>query len=91
MIEMPTAPAEPDFEPPSTIVWVLTLLAQHFNRKRNTDVALKYIEEAIHHTPTVIDLYSAKVCSPREICIVPEAPNPFRRQHLRTIVMCGCG
>uniref|UniRef100_A0A1D1XV89 N-alpha-acetyltransferase 16, NatA auxiliary subunit n=1 Tax=Anthurium amnicola TaxID=1678845 RepID=A0A1D1XV89_9ARAE len=47
-------------EPPSTLMWTLFLLAQHFDRRGRYDVALTKIDEAIDHTPTVIDLYSVK-------------------------------
>ncbi|KAK6124901.1 hypothetical protein DH2020_041362 [Rehmannia glutinosa] len=45
-----------DKEPPSTLMWTLFYLAQ----TRHYDVALRKIDEAIDHTPTVIDLYSVK-------------------------------
>lgn len=38
------------------------VLAQHYDRRGQFDVALSKIDEAIKHTPTVIDLYSVKVC-----------------------------
>lgn len=44
-------------ELPSTLLWVLYFLAQHYNKLNNTVQALVYIEEAIEHTPTVVDLY----------------------------------
>ncbi|KAG9459346.1 hypothetical protein H6P81_003854 [Aristolochia fimbriata] len=47
-------------EPPSTFMWTLFLLAQHYDRRGQHDLALAKIDEAIEHTPTVIDLYSAK-------------------------------
>lgn len=34
---------------------------QHYDRRGQYDIALSKIDEAIDHTPTVIDLYSAKV------------------------------
>lgn len=34
---------------------------QHYDRRGQYDVALSKIDEAIAHTPTVIDLYSVKV------------------------------
>ena len=34
---------------------------QHYDRRGQYDMALSKIDEAIEHTPTVIDLYSAKV------------------------------
>ncbi|CAA7403072.1 unnamed protein product [Spirodela intermedia] len=55
-----TFPGEAQNEPPSTLMWTLFLLAQHFDRRGQHDLALARIDEAIEHTPTVIDLYSAK-------------------------------
>jgi hypothetical protein len=34
---------------------------QHYDRRSQYDIALDKIDEAILHTPTVIDLYSIKV------------------------------
>ncbi|KAL1551466.1 N-alpha-acetyltransferase 16, NatA auxiliary subunit [Salvia divinorum] len=53
-------PGRVDKEPPSTLMWILFYLAQHYDRRCQYDVALKKIDEAIEHTPTVIDLYSMK-------------------------------
>lgn len=39
------------------------LLLQHYDRRSQFSTALEKIDEAISHTPTVIDLYSAKVRS----------------------------
>ncbi|KAL9269086.1 N-terminal acetyltransferase A complex auxiliary subunit NAA15-like protein [Drosera capensis] len=49
-----------DREPPSTLIWTLFLLAQHYDRRGQYEIDLEKIDEAIQHTPTVIDLYSAK-------------------------------
>ncbi|KAJ6711584.1 N-TERMINAL ACETYLTRANSFERASE-RELATED [Salix purpurea] len=53
-------PGRSEKEPPSTLMWTLFLLAQHYDRRGQYDVALSKIDEAIEHTPTVIDLYSVK-------------------------------
>ncbi|XP_011002722.1 PREDICTED: N-alpha-acetyltransferase 16, NatA auxiliary subunit-like [Populus euphratica] len=53
-------PGRPEKEPPSTLMWTLFFLAQHYDRRGQYDVALSKIDEAIEHTPTVIDLYSVK-------------------------------
>ncbi|XP_030457569.1 N-terminal acetyltransferase A complex auxiliary subunit NAA15 isoform X2 [Syzygium oleosum] len=53
-------PGREEKEPPSTLMWTLFLLAQHYDRRGQFDVALSKIDEAIKHTPTVIDLYSVK-------------------------------
>ncbi|CAN6845863.1 unnamed protein product [Brassica oleracea] len=47
-------------EPQSTLLWTLFFLAQHYDKRGQYDVALGKIDEAIAHTPTVIDLYSVK-------------------------------
>lgn len=44
-----------------------SMLMQHYDRRGQYDIALSKIDEAIDHTPTVIDLYSAKVCV--DICL----------------------
>lgn len=53
-------PGREEKEPPSTLMWTLFLLAQHYDRRGQFDVALSKIDEAIKHTPTVIDLYLVK-------------------------------
>ncbi|XP_057732571.1 N-terminal acetyltransferase A complex auxiliary subunit NAA15 [Arachis stenosperma] len=53
-------PGRVEKEPPSTLMWTLFLLAQHYDRRGQYEVALSKIDEAIEHTPTVIDLYSVK-------------------------------
>ncbi|KAI3712036.1 hypothetical protein L1987_70585 [Smallanthus sonchifolius] len=53
-------PGRSEKEPPSTLLWTLFYLAQHYDRRAQYDMALAKIEEAMQHTPTVIDLYSVK-------------------------------
>ncbi|CAN4086801.1 unnamed protein product [Withania somnifera] len=45
---------------PSTLMWTLFYSAQHYDRRGQYDIALTRIDEAIEHTPTVIDLYTVK-------------------------------
>lgn len=47
-------------EPPSAILWVWFFLAQHFDTLGHHQLALDYIEKAIAHTPTHIELYMLK-------------------------------
>ncbi|KAG0362245.1 N-alpha-acetyltransferase 16, NatA auxiliary subunit, partial [Gamsiella multidivaricata] len=47
-------------EPPTALLWTLYFLAQHYDYKRNTDQALEYINRAIEHTPTLVELYMTK-------------------------------
>ncbi|XP_071713838.1 N-terminal acetyltransferase A complex auxiliary subunit NAA15-like [Rutidosis leptorrhynchoides] len=53
-------PGRSEKEPPSTLMWILFYLAQHYDRRGLYDIALAKIDEAMQHTPTVIDLYSVK-------------------------------
>lgn len=48
------------FESPTTVVWLYALLAQHYDTLRLTPQALKYIERALSHTPTLIELLMIK-------------------------------
>ncbi|ERN06076.1 hypothetical protein AMTRI_Chr05g64380 [Amborella trichopoda] len=53
-------PGRDQKEPPSTLMWTLFLMAQHYDRRGQYDLALAKIDDAIAHTPTVIDLYTVK-------------------------------
>jgi peptide alpha-N-acetyltransferase len=54
------APEDADKADPSVLLWVLFFLAQHFTKKQQFTKALEYIDEAIKHSPTLIDLYLIK-------------------------------
>jgi peptide alpha-N-acetyltransferase len=41
-------------------LWLLYFAANHFYQKRDLDQALSYLNKAIEHTPTVVDLYVLK-------------------------------
>ncbi|KAG2432388.1 hypothetical protein HYH02_012960 [Chlamydomonas schloesseri] len=47
-------------ESPQTLVWVLYFLARFYDRQGRLEEALAAIDEALGHTPTVIELYTAK-------------------------------
>lgn len=47
-------------EPASALLWTYYFLAQHFDYQRNTVKALEFINLAIEHTPTLIELFVAK-------------------------------
>ncbi|XP_067640624.1 N-alpha-acetyltransferase 16, NatA auxiliary subunit [Eurosta solidaginis] len=47
-------------EPASALVWTALFLAQHYDFKRDTDRALEYVNVAIDHTPTLIELFMTK-------------------------------
>ncbi|KAG4303848.1 hypothetical protein PORY_002736 [Pneumocystis oryctolagi] len=45
---------------PSILLWVLYFLAQHYDHLRKIEKALMYIDKAIEHTPTLVELYMTK-------------------------------
>lgn len=47
-------------EPATALLWAYYFLAQHFDYLGNTSKALEYINTAIDHTPTLIELFLAK-------------------------------
>ncbi|KAI9091536.1 NMDA receptor-regulated protein 1-domain-containing protein [Phlyctochytrium arcticum] len=47
-------------EPPTAYLWVLYFLAQHYDRKRETNRALELINAALKHTPTMVELLMTK-------------------------------
>lgn len=49
-----------EMEPPSAFLWVAFFLAQYYDYVHNTKDALHYINTAIGHSPTAVELYMAK-------------------------------
>lgn len=47
-------------EPASALLWVYYYLAQHFDYLNQSEKALNYIDAAIEHTPTLIELFVTK-------------------------------
>jgi len=47
-------------ESPTSLLWTFSYLAQHFDHVRQTDHALEYINAALEHTMTLIELYVIK-------------------------------
>lgn len=47
-------------QPASALLWAYYFAAQHFDFKKDTDKALYYIDAAIEHTPTLIELFIVK-------------------------------
>ncbi|EMR08274.1 hypothetical protein PNEG_03439 [Pneumocystis murina B123] len=45
---------------PTLLLWILYFLAQHYDYLRETEKALMYINRAIEHTPTLVELYLTK-------------------------------
>ena len=49
-----------DAQDPSTYVWILYFLAQHYSYIGNHTRALELLDEALTHTPTLPELYMLK-------------------------------
>ncbi|KAI5121997.1 hypothetical protein M0805_001830 [Coniferiporia weirii] len=47
-------------EPPTTYLWILYFLAQHYSHLKRYSLALPVIDTAISHTPTLPELYACK-------------------------------
>ena len=47
-------------ESPTSLLWTYYFLAQHFDFLRNTECALEFINLALEHTMTLIELYIVK-------------------------------
>ena len=47
-------------EPATAQLWLLYYLAQHYDHRGEHSRALKIVDEAIEHTPTLIELYLLK-------------------------------
>lgn len=52
--------ANEEKQPASAILWVYYYMAQHYDYLQDTVEAFKYIETAINHTPTLIELFIVK-------------------------------
>lgn len=52
--------SEEEDEPPTTVLWIYYYLALHYDYLGQTDKALSYVNRAITHTPTLIELFCAK-------------------------------
>lgn len=51
---------ESEEQDPTVHLWLLYFTSQHFYFRRDFERALSYIDAAIAHTPTVVDLYVLK-------------------------------
>jgi peptide alpha-N-acetyltransferase len=45
---------------PTVELWLMYFIANHYLFARNVDEALKFVNKAIEHTPTLLDLYTLK-------------------------------
>eukprot|EP00439_Symbiodinium_sp_Y106_P080969 s432_g19.t2 len=53
-------PEVSDEEPPSALLFTLMTVAEHFDFMGETHKALEYVNEAIAHTPTLVEVYACK-------------------------------
>lgn len=52
--------SDADSQPPSTELWLLLFIAQHFNKLQQFSAALEHVDAAVKHTPTCVDTYLVK-------------------------------
>lgn len=52
--------SDSDLQDPTVYLWLLYYLANHYLFLRNPKSAFEYVNKAIEHTPTLIDLYTLK-------------------------------
>lgn len=57
---MTLAEGDDEEQDPTVYLWLNYFLAQHFKFKGDVDNALKYVDQAITHTPTLLELYTLK-------------------------------
>jgi peptide alpha-N-acetyltransferase len=55
-----TLQGEDEEQDPTVHLWLMYFASQHLYFKRNFERAFAYVEQAIEHTPTVVDLYVLK-------------------------------
>ena len=55
-----TLQGDEEEQDPTVYLWLLYFTAQHFYYRRDFERALRFIDQAIEHTPTVVDLYVLK-------------------------------
>lgn len=51
---------EEEVQPPTAYLWVLQFLGYHFDKVGQVEKAIEYIDKAIAHSPTVVELYLCK-------------------------------
>ena len=47
-------------EPPTALLWVYYYLAQHYDYIGDAHQSFQYVDQAIQHTPLLIELYVLK-------------------------------
>lgn len=73
-------------EPASAILWTYYYLAQHYDFHKDSAKAMHYINLAIEHTPTLIELYVTKGRL-YKVCLVLQFLFKFIQQHF-CVVAC---
>jgi len=64
-------------EPATALLWLLYYLAQHYDHKKDFKKALETVDEAINHTPTLIELFMLKGKIFKHVGNLDEAVNCF--------------
>ena len=64
-------------EPATALLWLLYYLAQHHDHNKDFQKALETVDEAINHTPTLIELFMLKGKIFKHVGNLDEAVNCF--------------
>jgi len=64
-------------EPATALLWLLYYLAQHYDHNKDFQKALETVDEAINHTPTLIELFMLKGKIFKHVGNLDEAVNCF--------------
>ena len=64
-------------EPATALLWLLYFLAQHHDHNKDFQKALETVDEAINHTPTLIELFMLKGKIFKHVGNLDEAVNCF--------------
>jgi N-alpha-acetyltransferase 15/16, NatA auxiliary subunit len=58
--EMTLAAGDADEQDPTVMLWLLYFISYHYLWVRDYQTALEYVNRAIEHTPTLLELYTLK-------------------------------
>ncbi len=58
--EMTLAPGDAEEQDPTVLLWLLYFISYHYMWVRDYGKALQYVNRAIEHTPTLLELYTLK-------------------------------
>lgn len=58
--EMTLVPGDEEEQDPTVMLWLYYFLAQHYLFRNRLSDAMTFVNKAIEHTPTLLELYTLK-------------------------------